>query len=132
MRKLILFIAIITSLIIAACEKNKDKNSTPSLEGKWELVNTIYLEVENGVEVSDYNYTGIAGDYIDFRSDHKVYSHVDGFDDVSGYTLLNNNKVDIEGDTLEIRSLTKASVTLYEKSYTNLNSYEENTVNLKR
>ena len=133
MKKLILSIAIITSLIIAAsCKKDNDKNNSSLLVNKWELVNTSYREVQNGVEVDTYNYTGVAGDYIDFRSDNKVYSHVDGDDDVAGYKLLNNNKVAIEGDTLEIRTLTAASVTLYGKSFTDPTSYEENTVNLKR
>lgn len=133
MKKLILSIAIITSLIIAAsCKKDKDKTNSSLLINKWELVNTSYREVENGVEVYTDNYTGVAGDYVDFRSDNKVYYHSDGFDDVSDYKILGDGKVDIDGDTMEIRSLTKSSVTLYGKFYTNANSYEENTVNLKR
>lgn len=133
MKKLILSIAIITSLIIAAsCKKDKDKNNSSLLINKWELVNTSYREVENGVEVYTDNYTGVAGDYVDFRSDNKVYSHSDGFDDVANFKILNNNKVVIDEDTLEIQSLSSASVRLYRKWFEDVNSFEEITVNLKR
>ncbi|MEO6683797.1 MAG: hypothetical protein ABIN48_13325 [Ginsengibacter sp.] len=129
MRKLILSFVIIISIMISSCEKNKVKLS---LQGKWEIVNISIVEVENGVKIYEENYLGKPGDYIDFRSDNKVYSEVDGVEDVGNYTLLKDNKVIVEGDTLEIRSLTKSSVTLFLKSYTNSTSFDESTINLIR
>jgi len=132
MKKLILYSALSTALIFAACKKNTDKPSSPSLQGKWGVVNESILDVENGITVYSNNYTGVAGDYVDFRSDNKVYSLVDGGMDTSAYQILSNNKVVIDIDTLDIQSLTTASVKLHSKVYSDVNSYEELSVDLKR
>ena len=133
MKKSILYAAVITTLVIAACKKNDDTPSAASLQNKWGIIRVNYQAVENGVTVDTYNYTGVAEDYIDFRSDNKVYLFVDGSEDTSSYQILNNNKVVIDVvDTLEIQSLTSTSVKLYSKVYTDVNSYEENTIDLKR
>jgi hypothetical protein len=129
--KKIIFITAITTLFITACKKNNDTPAI-SLQGKWGLVNTHYLEVDNGATVFEDIYTGIAADYIDFRKDNKVYSYIDGSSDTSAYQLLSNNKVVILGDTYDIQSLSAASAKLYQKDSLNANTYTEITINLKR
>lgn len=132
MKKLILYSALLTALLFAACKKNTDKPSSPSLQGKWGIVNESILDVEDGTTVYTDSYTGVAADYIDFRSDNKVYSLVDGSMDTSAYKMLSNNRVLIDIDTLDIPSLTASAANLHSKVYTDVNSYEELTVNLKR
>ena len=132
MKKLILYSVLLTALLFAACKKNTDKPSSPVLQGKWGIVNEAVLDVENGTTVYTDNYTGVAADYIDFRSDNKVYSLVDGGMDTSAYKMLSNNRVLIDIDTLDILSLTASAANLHSKVYTGVNSYEELTVNLKR
>ncbi len=131
MKNLILALAMITGLIFASsCKKNKDNGL--SLKGKWNIVSTQFRHVENGTETDNYTYTGVAGDYVDFRNDNKVYSHVDGDDGVAHYEILENNKVIIDEDTLEIQSLTSASVRLYQKRIEDANTFKEIAVKLKR
>ncbi len=112
MKKSILYAVVITTLVIAACKKNDDKPSAASLQNKWGIISVNYQAVENGVTVDTYNYTGVAEDYIDFRSDNKVYLFVDGSEDTSSYQILNNKVVIDVVDTLEIQSLTSTSVKL--------------------
>jgi hypothetical protein len=132
MKKSILYAAVITTLIIAACKKKNDEPPVASLQNKWGIVSLNFQAIENGVSVDTHNYTGVAEDYIDFRSDNKVYSLIDGSEDTSDYQILNTNKVVIDVDTFDIQSLTLTSVKLYSKVYFDVNSYDENTINLKR
>ena len=135
MKKSILYAALITGLLFAACKKNHDKSAT-SLQNKWALVNENDIEVESGVTISNITYTGVADDYIDFRSDNNVYSSVQSEKDTSSYHLIGTNKVAIgenpEADTLDIVSLTASSAQLHERVYDDATSYEDLTVNLKR
>jgi hypothetical protein len=132
MKKSILYATVITTLIIAACKKNNDEPPVASLQNKWGIVSLNFQAIENEATVDTYNYTGVAEDYIDLRSDNKVYSLIDGSKDTSAYQILNNNKVVIDVDTFDIQSLILTSVKLYSKVYFDVNSYDENTINLKR
>jgi hypothetical protein len=78
------------------------------------------------------NYTGTPADYVDFRSDHKVYSSVASITDTSAYQILNNNKVVIDIDTFDIQSLTANSASLYSKVFDDDSTYSKITLNLKR
>lgn len=131
MKNLILALAMIAGLIFASSCK-KDKDNGLSLKGKWNVVSIQDRYVENGTETDNDTYTGVAGDYVDFRNDNKVYSHFDGDDDVADYEILENNKVIIDEDTFEIQSLTSASARLYQKWIEDANTFEEFTINLKR
>src|SRR5258705_2916151 len=105
--KKIIFFTLIATLLITACKKNND-TPVPSLQGKWGLINTHYLEMDNGATIYEDNYTGTTADYIDFRNNNKVYSYVDSDRDTSVYQLLTNNQVVISGETFTIQSLTNA------------------------
>ena len=132
MKKSILYAAVITTLITAGCKKKNDEPPVASLQNKWGIVSLNFQAIEDGVTVDTFNYTGVAEDYIDFRSDNKVYSLIDGSEDTSAYQILNNNKVVMDVDTFDIQSLTLTYVKLYSKVYTDVNSYDESTINLKR
>lgn len=132
MKKNILYAGIASVLIFAACKKNNDKPSSPSLVGKWSLVSENIIDVENGIGVDTINYTGNAADYVDFRSDHYVYSSVASITDTSAYQILNNNKVVIDIDTFDIQSLTATAASLYSKVFDDDSTYSKITLNLKR
>ncbi len=132
MKKNILHAVFLTALLFAACKKNNNNPSSPSLVGKWGLVNENIIDVENGIGVDTINYTVTQADYVDFRSDNKVYSSVAGILDTSAYQLLNNNKVQIDVDTFDIQSLTSTSAKLYSKVYDDDSTYSKITLDLKR
>ncbi len=130
MKKILFILALITSIITSpSCKKNKNDEIT--LKGKWNVVSIKYHEVYLGENYDD-NYTGVAGDYIDFRSGNICRVHIDGDDDTYTYEILNNDRLVIEEDTLQIQSLTSSTVLLYQKVIVNGTDYSENTINLKR
>ncbi len=131
MKKIILYASLLTASVFA-CKKNIDKPSSPSLIGKWGLVNENIIDVQNGIGIDTINYAGTPADYLDFRSDNKVYSLVAGIPDTSAYHVLNNNKVQIDIDTFDIQSLTSSSAKLFGKIYDDDSTYTDLTFNLKR
>jgi hypothetical protein len=132
MKKIILA-SVFATLFVTACDKdNPEQLPTPSLIGKWGVVNIHEKEVDNGAVVYDENYTGQASDYMEFRNDNTLSFFIDGFGLIINYKLLPNNKVEISGDTLTIQSLTANSAILYQKYDFGPNSFDETTYTLKR
>jgi hypothetical protein len=128
--KKILFSIAIATLALTACKKDKDKPA--SLVNKWSVADTHIVEIVSGLVFFEDRYTGVAADYLDFRSDNKLYSSIDGSSDVVPYQLVGTDKVVIDGDTFLIQSLTLNSVRLYMRDPATGNTYIEATVNLKR
>ena len=104
MKKLMVPAAILAAVVmVVSCDKNNDKpvnNTLSKIQAKWK-VNSIkfaYGEI-------DSTYTGVAADYIDFRTDGKVYTNVDNEKDTSLYSLVNDTKLVVDGDTAVIKQL---------------------------
>ena len=131
MKQCIFAMVTISSFIMASsCRKNKD--DSPSLKGKWNLVSIISREVENGAEVSNDTYNGVPGEIFDFQKNNTLIANFNGRIDIEVYKILENNKVIIGEDTAEIQSLTSSSVRLYKKRIEDVNTFSEFTINLKR
>jgi len=124
----LLFVLLLT--LLTACKKEKEDN-THALQKKWSLVNTSFKEYNNGTMVYEDNYTGLPGDYLDFRTDNKLYTFITGANDVMDYKILDGNKVTIDGDTFDILTLNSSAATLYLKEGSAAN-YSEVRLNLKR
>lgn len=132
MKKIILA-SVFATLFVTACDRDKpEQPSTPSLIGKWGVVNILEKEVDNGAIVYNDNYTGQSSDYMEFKSDNTLSIYIDGFSLIINYKLLPDNKVEISGDILTIQSLTANSATLYQKYDNGPNSFDETTYSLKR
>ena len=78
MKKSILYSLIITTLIIAACKKDKTEPGATSLttiqklQFKWGVDNEVFNIQISGIQDSS-TYIGGPVDYVDFRNDGKVY-----------------------------------------------------------
>jgi hypothetical protein len=131
MKKIILA-SVFATLFVTACSKTETLAPTPSLIGKWGVVNVHEKEVYNGAIIYDDIYTGQAADYMEFKNDNTLSLFIDGFGVIVNYKLLPGNKVEISGDTLTIQSLTANSATLYQKYDNGPNSFDETTYTLKR
>jgi hypothetical protein len=131
MKKFIL-LSTLATLFAVACNKKDSAPEAPSLIHKWSLVNSHYLEMDNGTVMEDDNYIGTPADYVEFKSDNKFYSLVGGQKDTVDYQLLPNNKVTIDGETYTIQELTMNSGKLYQKNSLSADTYDEVTINLKR
>jgi nitrous oxide reductase accessory protein NosL len=132
MKKIILS-AVFATLLVTACNKrDAPAPPIPSLIGKWGIVNIHEKEVFNGTIVYDDTYPGQSSDYMEFKNDNTVSYYVDGFGLILNYKLLPDNKVEISGETMTIKTLTGNNATLYLKYDSGPNSFEETTYNLKR
>src|SRR5207237_5526790 len=72
------------------------------IQAKWNVGNVKFDYVGDD---DDSTYTGAATDYIDFRTDGKVYTNVANEKDTSLYKLVNDTKLVIDGDTTVIKQL---------------------------
>lgn len=123
-------LSLIILFVFTACKK--DKNETPSLQGKWTVENNVYKEYSGGSLSNTYTDPG-AGTTMDFQNNGQmVITYPDKHTDVLSYTLQPNSKVNIDGDIFEIRSLTSSNVTLFLRQDYGLGNYDEVYMNLKR
>lgn len=128
--KKLLTLSLFAMFVFAACKK--DKIESPSLKGKWAIENNVYKEYLGGALSSTYTDPG-AGATMDFQNDgHLVITYADNHTDMLSYTVQPNSKVDIDGDTFEIRNLTASNVTLFLRQDYGMGDYEEVYMNLKR
>ena len=128
---LICFFSI--TLITPSCKKkDAEKTTAQKLQNKWTFVNATdnshYSGADHIVTIS-----GNAGDYMDFRTDGKVYLRVQSSLDTSTYALSGDTKIVFDGtDTATIQTLTDNALKLYFKDVVTASIYEEITYNLSR
>ena len=107
MKKLMVPAAMLAAVVmVVSCDKKNDKpanNTLSKIQAKWK-VNAIKFTYG----VADSTYTGVAADYIDFRTDGKVYTNVDNEKDTSAYSLVNDTKLVVDGDTAVIKQLSSS------------------------
>lgn len=119
--------------LFTACKKDKEKTTAEKVLGKWTSINSVENDFYNNTPHVT-TYPAAAGDYADFRNDGKVYSK-DGVDlDTSSYSITTDNKIIIESETLEIKTLTDNQFVLYNKDIDPITptEYYEVTLNLSK
>ena len=127
MKKLSAF-GLVLMIFLAACKKDKEEIS---LKGKWNLENYITKEYDNGVLTDTETISG-SGTTIDFQNNGNVVSTESGNVSSVPYTIKPNSKVEVGGETYEIRNLTASSVTLFIREDVAPDNYIELFINLKR
>jgi hypothetical protein len=129
MKKTAAFTLIVMVLLIA-CKKKKEEIS---LNGKWNVENTITKEYVNGVLLNTIDAPGY-GSTIDFQSNGNLLITAPGSPDQSfQYIIKADSKVEIDGDTYEIRNLNPSGVTLFiHEDFGTAVDYNETFLNLKR
>jgi hypothetical protein len=138
MKKVFLFTmsAIMLTFIFESCKKKDTATTIQKIQAKWSIESVIDHEHDPSSLPIDTTVTtlGVATDYIDFRSDGKVYSFFDGSADTSAYALSGDTSIIIStSGNLKIQSLTDHVLKLYEKEDDpSTSSYFEETINLKK
>lgn len=141
MKKIItsIVLVIFVTVYLQACKKSTDVGpqltTLQKLQAKWLIVTDLENDHYTGVD-HIRNSTGGPNDYVDFRTDGKVYVSAFGYLDTSVYTLSGDTKIIISSTygsptNLEIKTLTYNSCTLYQKDISGADFYEE-TMTLKK
>lgn len=131
MKKLVI-LSLFGLVLFAACKKEKEKDNTPSLKGKWTIENYVDKIYISGTLNGTYTSQG-DGATMDFQDNGHVIILVPGDTPESyTYTIKPDSKVDIDGDIYEIKNLTASTVTLLMREDYGGGDYEELYINLKR
>ena len=122
MKKLLLFAMLLSTVAMTSCSKS---SSSPSLVGKWKVVNLVSSS-------SGYTdtYTGLSSDYVEFKTNGTVTSFVDGELTTTSYSVSGTNAV-IDGVDYSITTLTTSAATLYHTEGSGSSRYQV-TINLRK
>lgn len=134
MRSLLLLIVLflIVSVTPSCKKKDAEKTTAQKLQNKWTFLNATDNNHYSGIDHSA-TINGNTGDYMDFRTNGKVYVRLQSSNDTSNYVLSGDTKIIIDNtDTLTIQSLTDNALKLYQKDIFSPGVYEEVTYNLSR
>jgi hypothetical protein len=92
MKPRLLFIALLFFCLSIACKKEKTANTPPTIVAKWNLVS----DYTSNHLAQTSTYTGVAGDYFDFRSDGKCYVKEGSQYDTLSYAIKNDTTITID------------------------------------
>lgn len=127
MKKFIL-LTLFSITIFASCKKDDD----PTMMGVWTIDRTVVNEYVNNALVGTDTDLG-DGTTLDFQSGGNMIVRSPGFpDETLPYTLLPNNKINIDGEILDIQNLENSSVTLYYKDDYGGGDYDDVFIYLRR
>lgn len=130
MKKLINTLAVATLLFIgiAACKKSdttQPQTTLQKIQAKWQLQTYYENDHFSGADHIK-NSAGTTSDFLDFRTDGKVYTSLFGYRDTVNYRLTDDTHLLIDGvNNYEIKTLTSNSFTIYQKDVSGSNFLEE-------
>lgn len=121
----------LAAIIFVSCKKDDPAPAplTPllQLQAKWTFEKITEHDFFMGVSSRD-TFPANPGEYLDFRTDNKVYSYVDAEYDTSSYSLLGTNKLilsdNVYNDTFNIQVLTNNQFQLYVRENDGTDYYE--------
>lgn len=136
MKRFLIILITLISLELVSCKKD----AAVSIMGKWNLVSDA-ITSGIGPNVKTYSYTGVPGDYFDFRTDGKLYIKEAANLDTLSYTFLPDNKISIAsfgwvingvGVESDIVMLTANHVSIHVPNINNPGGVYDRTVSLNR
>jgi hypothetical protein len=136
MKKFIKSMAVATLMVclFPACKKTDTQvpqTTLQKIQAKWQLVTYQENDHFSGMDHIQ-SLTGGSDDYLDFRTDGKVYVSVFGSIDTSTYALSGDTKIVIDGSFItEIKTLTQNSFVLYSKDVSG-SDFLEQTFTMKK
>lgn len=102
--------AMVIAVLVSAASCNKDdNNSTPStlsrVQAKWSVTSKV---TDKAGTANDSMYIGVAADYMDFKTDNKVYSQLKNIKDTAAYSLTNDSTLVLDGVSSKITRLSSS------------------------
>lgn len=139
-------------LFFAACHKNKDDlafiysrdgvygvnevyviptGEAAKILGKW-MVNSITVKHKISNVVRTDTYVGRAIDYIDFRTNGKMYTFTQNNSDTSKYIVRSAQEITIDTDPATLKVLTATRLVIYSYDEAGTFGFTEITYDLKK
>jgi len=137
-----LIIALFVVVFFNSCSKDEETTTTTTPQTTTQKIQHRW----NLVSIKDYQYVGssttqidtiisygVAGDYIDFRTNNIAYARIAGDYDTLNYSIISDTKILFESDTLTINQLTATDfkLTYYGREVNPVNNYD-NVITLNR
>jgi hypothetical protein len=121
-------------LFFGACKKNNNDGVTVRLMNKWTLVQVIDSVYASGGSPVVTNYPAQTGEYMDFRTDGKLYSFIKNkYDTANYYYSESKYTLDVNAFHYNILILTDETMILHEPHYTTSTAgYTAYKITLKR
>ncbi len=136
MKKILKTLAVATLIFtwLPACKKTdtvQPQTTLQKIQAKWQL--QTYYENDHYLGADHIrNMTGTSNDYLDFRTDGKVYSFIFGNKDTASYSLINDTHLLIDGvTTYEIKTLSASLFSIYGKEISGSDFLEETITMVK-
>lgn len=117
MRKIttLLFAGLALMLVIGMSACTKEKTTKEKITGTWNVDKSAYKVTFNGHVVEEETEQNAAGDEVTFNEDGSYTSTIDGSQESGTYTLVGDDQITIDGETMNIQELTKKSLIFYFK-----------------
>ena len=126
---------VLTMFFLPACKKSESSSLTTAqkVQNKWQLVTDTENDHYSSLDHITTSY-GNPTDYMDFRTDGKMYAQIGGYKDTLAYFLTGDTKITFSnsGGTFDIKTLTSNSFVLYGKEMGSGTNFIEETITLKR
>lgn len=122
------------TVCIAACKKEEERGLTERLMNKWSVVQILDTAYASSAAPIPNKYDGKTGDYMDFRTDGKLYSYINNSYDTANYTYSEKNLlVNVKGFKYNILMITDNTMVLHEPRFaTSTTDYKAYKLTLKR
>jgi hypothetical protein len=134
-------ICLYTLITSSNCKKDDEPSVYEKMQGRWNFTSATLATYNNNTNalLGSQTFGGLSGDYVEFRTDNKIYLQILGTRDTSGYRMLNDTRFIIEDganrDSFDIITLTANDFVFRNKEIDNtVNPPErdEVTYNLKK
>jgi len=118
---IIILFSVITGCGKIGCDP-ANMNGSMSLSGKWQLVQDTISNSWLKTSAVNTNYTGVAGDYFDFRSDGFCYTKEGNAYDTLSYQQVSSKSIILQNFGLAINGATEASVVTQTSTTANIST----------
>lgn len=127
---------ILLSIGFMSCKKDSPTPIDPTLEkmaATWKIQSILQNDYFMGAD----HFNTIAGDpadYLEFRSNGKVYAYSSGYHDTTKFGIISTTQIwiDSPADKYDIKTLTASAFKLYQKVIYSPTEFSESTINLYR
>ncbi|MGZ3755915.1 MAG: hypothetical protein ACXVAY_10930 [Mucilaginibacter sp.] len=116
-----MFALLACAIAICVLSCKKTATSYPAqINGKWRVVSDSTYNSFLMTQTQQRGYTGVSGDYYDFRTDGKLYTYESGTLDTLTYNIVNDTTIQIQSFGWVFNGSQSVSYLKYSKNNANV------------